>query len=196
MGGQPIRVSELDENFKFKVAAQEGAQDITACFSCGTCTAGCPIHTVYAELDPRKIARMVNLGMTKRAVSSSYIWYCSECWLCEQRCPQNVKFSRVWDVLKNMAAEEGYPLPVSVNGDICSGCGICVILCPYEAIELRAENQSRVAHLVSTLCRGCGVCATACPSGAISVKLFEDERIFTQIEASVPQHSGRGAEVL
>ena len=185
MYGQPIRVSELDPNFKFKVAAQEGAQDITACFSCGTCTAGCPIHEVYAEHDPRKIARMVNLGMLRRALNSSYIWYCSECWICEQRCPQNVKFSSVWDVLKNMAAEEGYPLPVSVNGDICSGCGICVTLCPYEAIELRVENQNRVAHLVTTLCRGCGVCAAACPSGAISVNLFEDKRLFAEIEAFV-----------
>jgi len=184
MCGQPTRVSELDPNFKFKVAAHEGAQDITACFCCGTCTAGCPFHEVYAdEHDPRKITRMVNLGMTRRAISSPYIWYCSECWLCEQRCPQNVKFSIMWDVLKNMAVEAGYPLPVSVNEDICSGCGICVTVCPYEAIELRMQDQSRVAHLDFTLCRGCGACAAACPSEAISMNLFEHQHIVSQIEA-------------
>jgi heterodisulfide reductase subunit A len=93
-----------------------------------------------------------------------------------------VKFSSVWEVLKNMAAEEGYPPPVSINEDICSGCGICVALCPYSAIELRKQNGRRSAHLVTTLCRGCGVCGAACPSGAISVNLFEDEQIFTQID--------------
>ncbi len=183
---QPIRASELERNFKLEVTAHEGAQDITACFSCGTCTAGCPIHEVYPEHDPRKIVRMVNLGMSGRALSSPYIWYCSDdCFICEQRCPQKVKFSSVWDALENMAAEKGYPPPVSINEDICSGCGICVALCPYAAIELRGQNENRVAHLVTTSCKGCGVCGAACPSGAISVNLFEDERIFTQIEACV-----------
>jgi len=182
---QPKRASELDPSFKFEVATHEGAQDITACFTCGTCTAVCPIHAVYPEHDPRKIARMVNFGMRERALSSPYIWYCDDCYLCEQRCPQNVKFSSVWNALKDMAVKEGYPPPVSINQDMCSGCGICVPLCPYTAIELRTQNGKSVAHLVATLCQGCGVCVAACPSAAISANLFEDEQLFAQIEALV-----------
>jgi len=182
MCSQPIRVSELNRNFKFQVIARGVACDVTACFSCGTCTAGCPIHAVYPELDPRKIVRMVNFGMRERVSSIPYFWYCSDCWRCEKCCPQNVKFSSVWDVLKNMAAEERYLPPVSINQDICSGCGICVPLCPYSAIELRLQNENRVAHLVTTLCRGCGVCGAACPSAAISLNLFQDEQIFAKIE--------------
>ena len=183
MRGQPIRVSELDTNFKREVIAREADCDITACFSCATCTAGCPIYEVYPQHDPRKIARMVNLGMRERALSSPYIWYCSDCWICEQRCPQKVKFSSVWDVLKDIATKEGYPPPVSINEDMCSGCGICVASCPYEAIELRIQNGKKLAHLVTALCRGCGVCGAACPSAIISVNLFEDEQLFSQIEA-------------
>ena len=183
MPRQPIRLSELDPNFKLEVIAQETVCDVTACFSCGTCTAGCPIHTIYPEHDPRKIVRIVNLGMRGRALSSPYIWYCSEsCYLCEQRCPQNVKFSSVWNVLKNMAAKEGYPLPESVNEDMCSGCASCVSVCPYKAIELRVQNGKKVAHIITTLCQGCGVCGATCPSGAISVNLFEDEEILAQVE--------------
>ena len=115
MCGQPIRVSELDRNFKFEVMAHEAARDITACFCCGSCTAGCPIHEAYAEYDPRKLARMVNLGMRGGVLSSPYIWYCATCHTCEQRCPQNVKFFRVLNVLKNMAAREGYAPPSWVN---------------------------------------------------------------------------------
>jgi len=48
------------------------------------------------------------LGMRKRILSSPYIWYCATCHNCEQRCPQNVKFFNILNVLKNMAAKESY----------------------------------------------------------------------------------------
>jgi len=112
---EPVRTAELDPNFKFEVMSHEAACYITACFSCGTCTAGCPIHEIFTEFDPRKIARMVNFGMRKRVLSSSYIWYCATCLECEQHCPQNVKFFNVLNVLKNMAAKEGYAPPSWVN---------------------------------------------------------------------------------
>jgi len=113
--GKPIRVSGLDPNFKAGVIAHEAARDITACFSCGTCTAACPVHEILPEFDPRKIARMVNLGMRGRVLSSPYIWYCTTCLECEQHCPQNVNFFNVLNVLKNMAAKEGYAPPSWVN---------------------------------------------------------------------------------
>lgn len=185
MPGKRIRVSELDPSFKSEVIAHETARDIMACFSCGTCTAGCPIHLVYHAHDPRKIARMVNLGMREKVLSSPYIWYCSECYLCEKRCPQKVKFSGVLDVLKDMAAKEGYPPPVSINENQCSGCGICVSTCPFTAIELQTQNRGKVARLITTLCKGCGACGASCPSAAISVNRFEDEQIMRQLEAAM-----------
>ena len=115
MQSQPIRVAELDANFKQEVIAHEAAQDITACFSCGSCTTGCPIHEAYPEYDPRKLARMVNLGMRNRVLSSPYIWYCATCHTCEEHCPQNVRFFSVLNVLKNMAAKEGYAPSSWVN---------------------------------------------------------------------------------
>jgi len=184
MSHEAIRASELDPNFKHVLIAGEAGVEITACFACGTCTSGCPLHAVYPEHDPRKIARMINLGLKKRALDSRYIWFCSECYLCEQRCPQTVKFSSVWELLKSMALKEGYPPPASVDKDACSGCGICASLCPYEAIEVRREEGNGAAHLNAALCRGCGVCAAACPSGAISVNLFEDRQLFAQVEGN------------
>jgi heterodisulfide reductase subunit C len=112
---EPIRLVELDPNFKFEVMAHEDAREITACFSCGTCTAGCPIHEAYPEYDPRKLARMVNLGMREMVLSRPYIWYCATCHTCEQRCPQKISFFNVLNVLKNMAAAEGYAPPSWVN---------------------------------------------------------------------------------
>ena len=73
----------------------------------------------------------------------------------------------------------------SVNEDVCGGCGICVAVCPYNAIEIKTENGKRVANAITALCKGCGTCGAACPSGAISMNHFKDEQILAQIEALV-----------
>ena len=112
---KPVSTSELDPNFKSEVMAHPDAQGLNACFSCGTCSAGCPIHEVFPEYNPKKLAKMVKLGMRKQVLSSPYIWYCATCHNCEQRCPQNVKFFNVLNVLKNIAAKEGYAPPVWVE---------------------------------------------------------------------------------
>jgi heterodisulfide reductase subunit C len=103
-----IQTAELDPDFRAEVMKHEDAQGLNACFACGTCAAGCPVHEIFAEYNPQKLAKMVKLGMKKEVLSSPYIWYCVTCHNCEQRCPQNVKFFNVLNVLKNMAAEVGY----------------------------------------------------------------------------------------
>ena len=103
--------AEFDRNFRSEVMAHPDARGLNFCFGCGTCSAGCPIHEVFCEYDPRKLAKMVKLGMRKQVLSSPYIWYCATCHNCEQRCPQNVKFFGILNVLKNIAAKEGYAPP-------------------------------------------------------------------------------------
>jgi len=108
----PIRASNLDGHFRSEVLRHEEASGLNACFSCGACTAGCPIAEIFPEYSPRKLAKMVKLGMKIDVLSSPYIWYCVTCHNCEQHCPQNVKFFKILNVLKNMAAEQGYvPTP-------------------------------------------------------------------------------------
>ena len=103
-----ISTLELEPTFKSDVLTHPDAQGLNACFSCGTCSAGCPIHEVFPEYNPRKLAKMVRLGMRKEVLASPYIWYCATCRNCVERCPQNVKFFNILNVLKNMAAKEGY----------------------------------------------------------------------------------------
>jgi heterodisulfide reductase subunit A len=71
----------------------------------------------------------------------------------------------------------------SVNEDECSGCGICELLCPFQAIELQPRDDKRVSHVNEAVCKGCGTCSAACPSGAISMHHFTDEQILAQVEA-------------
>ncbi len=65
----------------------------------------------------------------------------------------------------------------------CSGCGVCVPLCPYHAISLTEYEGKLRAKIEFTQCKGCGVCAAACPSQAIVLHGFTDEQIEAQVKA-------------
>ncbi len=103
-----INLSESDPQFKHEIAAQPGAENFKRCFSCGTCTCSCPVAEATEEYDPRKIIRMAVLGLRKRLLSSDAIWLCARCYTCYARCPQNVKFADVMEVLRKLAVREGH----------------------------------------------------------------------------------------
>lgn len=100
-----------DPNFKYDVAAQPGGEQIKVCFSCGTCTAGCPVTDVDPRYSPRKIIRQVLLGQREAVLSNELLWYCETCYACSAYCPQNVKFGDVMRAIREMAVAEGYWTP-------------------------------------------------------------------------------------
>ncbi|MEW6424528.1 MAG: CoB--CoM heterodisulfide reductase iron-sulfur subunit A family protein [Bacillota bacterium] len=75
------------------------------------------------------------------------------------------------------------PLISEVDREKCSGCGICVPLCPYSAISRTEFEGKPRAKIDEALCAGCGVCAAACPSAAITLHGFTSAQILAQIEA-------------
>lgn len=83
------------------------------------------------------------------------------------------------------------PMIADVDKVICSGCGLCVPVCPYKAIELVAvpervhgrQIERKVASVNSGLCQGCGACNVACRAGAINVKGFTDEQLLVEVDA-------------
>ena len=108
MAKDKIILSEMDANFKNEIASMPGAEHFQRCFTCGTCTAACPVAEVHEDYDPRRIIRMCILGMKKEVLSSDLLWMCSRCYTCYALCPQGVKFSDVIDVLRDMAIKQGY----------------------------------------------------------------------------------------
>lgn len=100
--------TSYDPSFKYQVAAQPGGEHIKVCFSCGTCTAGCPVTDVDPRYSPRKIIRQILLGQREAVLSNDLIWYCETCYACSAYCPQNVKFGDVMRALREMAVSEGY----------------------------------------------------------------------------------------
>jgi len=67
-----------------------------------------------------------------------------------------------------------------IEEELCSGCHVCIAMCPYTAIHFDA--QKKVAVLNEALCKGCGTCVAACPSGAAQQNLFQDEQLFAEVE--------------
>jgi heterodisulfide reductase subunit A len=67
-----------------------------------------------------------------------------------------------------------------IDEEQCSGCQICVPLCPFGAIEFNKEEK--VSHLNEALCKGCGTCVSACPSHAAQQHHFTDSQIMAEIE--------------
>jgi len=77
----------------------------------------------------------------------------------------------------------GAGIVASVNENICSGCGICEVLCPYNAIEV--DREEKVAKVNEALCKGCGTCCSACPSGAAQQRGFMRDQISSMIGAAL-----------
>jgi len=128
-----IDSDDLDPDFKSLIAKEPGGEHITRCFSCGTCTAGCPVREVTDRYNPRKIIRMALLGMKKDVLSSQFIWLCSSCYTCQERCPQDVKIPELMNALKNIAVKEGYlPSVMKAQLDLLASFGRLLEITDFE----------------------------------------------------------------
>jgi len=110
-----VLLSDLDANFKDEISREPGGENIKHCFSCGICVAACPVRWINEKYNPRKIIRMALLGMRDQVLKSEFIWLCSTCYTCHERCPQEVRITEIMNVLKNIASREGYTHPAYIR---------------------------------------------------------------------------------
>ncbi|MCF7790762.1 MAG: 4Fe-4S dicluster domain-containing protein [Victivallales bacterium] len=100
--------NKLDPMLKYKVAEKPGGETVKACYSCGVCTAACPVNEVNEDFNPRKMIRMILLGDKENLFSSDLMWYCMLCERCYANCPQKVNFAHIARALRDIAVEEGF----------------------------------------------------------------------------------------
>jgi Na+-translocating ferredoxin:NAD+ oxidoreductase subunit B len=60
-----------------------------------------------------------------------------------------------------------------IDGDLCTGCGECIEICPMEAIR----DENGISKLTEKRCIGCGLCVNRCPVGAISMVEREEKTV-------------------
>jgi len=70
-----------------------------------------------------------------------------------------------------------------VNARKCSGCGLCVSTCPYNARWI--DGEQKVAVVEEALCQGCGVCVALCPNSAAKLRGLKEKQVFSMIEAAL-----------
>jgi heterodisulfide reductase subunit C len=89
---------------------------------------------------------MAILGMKKEVLSSDFIWLCSSCYTCFERCPQNVKIPELMNAIKNTAVRQGY-LPPSMEGqlDLLASFGRLLEVADFEN-EKRKESGLPLIH--------------------------------------------------
>jgi heterodisulfide reductase subunit A len=81
-------------------------------------------------------------------------------------------------------------ITAEINPELCTSCGICVKVCPMNAISLD-KREKTPARVTAAACAGCGTCAAECPSDAISMHHFTDGQITAQIDAILEEDPAR-----
>lgn len=69
-----------------------------------------------------------------------------------------------------------------INQTKCSGCGVCVAVCPFSAIKLDEKGKAVVNE---AMCKGCGTCSSSCRSDAPILRGFTNAGLFAQIAAAL-----------
>jgi len=162
----PITPKDLDPDFKWEIAGRPEAALVQRCFDCGSCVGICPVSERFPEFDPRRIIHQIKVGLKEQLLASPAIWYCTHCDTCAFCCPQEVTFSDIIDVLREMALEQGYADPEIY--DIWAT-GPCQAACPANIRIpgfISAILQGKYAEGVRLIKKDLpfpGICGRVCP---------------------------------
>lgn len=168
-----------NNNLMHQLQALPGGEHLVRCYSCGTCVSRCLIQQRFEpEYNPRRLLRKIVMGLAQESFKDKTTWLCSACDLCYPACPQQIRLSELILAIRTLAIEAGHTTPLItavVNQQTCVGCGLCLEVCPYQAISLQEIPNGKhglktVAKVGSSLCLGCGLCAANCRSTSIALK--------------------------
>ena len=78
------------------------------CITCGICASACPVSGVDG-FDPRKLVRMVGLGLEKAVVDDRWPWICTMCAKCEHVCPMDIDIPGLVRRIRGLRDRESVP---------------------------------------------------------------------------------------
>jgi len=67
---------------------------------------------------------------------------------------------------------------IEIDENKCGLCGLCLKICPYNAITMEADKVS----IDKFKCKGCGTCVSICPTNAIDLNIDTSEKVLATIK--------------
>lgn len=101
-----ISISREGIRSKFIKKIEElSGEEISACYHCGKCSAGCPSVSTM-DLLPNQIIRAVQLGDIDTLRESNTPWICASCVTCYVRCPRGIDLCSIMEAVRQMTLRE------------------------------------------------------------------------------------------
>ena len=106
---------------------------------------------------------------------------CRGCMACAAACPRSLIVPVEYEKHTIIACASHAKGAVTVRGcsQGCIGCGICVKICPHDAI--RIENN--LAVIDYSICTSCGLCAAVCPKKLIASAISTPDEVLAIVKA-------------
>jgi len=78
------------------------------CLTCGSCAGSCPASGID-DFDPRKLIRMISLGLEDALVETRWPWICTMCGKCEINCPMEIGIVDVVRRIRSLRDRQSVP---------------------------------------------------------------------------------------
>jgi len=103
-----MTAKKINYEFRERLNKMMGGFSHNFCYQCGACVGDCPTHRFMPEFSPRTIILQALYGMEEELTGEdALIWNCTNCYNCQERCPQEVNPIEVIIALKNISREKG-----------------------------------------------------------------------------------------
>ncbi len=94
--------------------------NVQYCIECGKCSSVCPIARINMDYSPRRTVERFLLGFEEKVLTGKELWMCSACYLCRERCPQDVKFPEFIRACRTEASRMGVETTCAHGGVLLS----------------------------------------------------------------------------
>jgi ferredoxin len=147
------------------------------------------VRSLTREEAMATLRRAANAGLVHSVSNNQQgMWFICNCCTCACAVLRSIADLGIANVIARSAFVN------QVDQTLCTGCGLCVEHCQFEA--LRLED---VVSVDAIRCVGCGVCVPVCPDEALSLVRRSDEEILptpvTESDWRVERAAARGLDL-